>query len=232
MKLNDLRIGTRLGGGFAIILLLPALMLLISIWRLNSMSAATRAMMDTPLTKERLTDEWFRNLSIGVMRGKAIAKSSDPSLEALFAEEVKVATARGNEITRLLATLPMGPDEQKLLDRINKARKPYLSARDSMMKAKRAGSADEANRIFDKEFTVAAPVYVASMQGFLDYQRKAIDTAAKTIDKDAVSDEIHLAWLGAFALLLGGVFARVLSRSVVQPLQHSRICHRLKTNRP
>jgi methyl-accepting chemotaxis protein len=218
MKLNDFKIGTRLSGGFLIILTLLGVMMAIGIWRMSSTAAATREMMAVPLAKERLTSEWFRSVAVGVTRGKAIAKSSDPSLESLFTEEVKVSTARGNEITKALAALPTTPEEQKALDKVNDTRKAYLAARDSMMKAKRAGNADEANRIYDTEFTKVAPVYVAAMQAYLDYQSKAIDESAKAIDADALKSEQRLAAVGVLALVLGGVFAWLLTRSITRPI--------------
>ena len=218
MKLSNFRIGTRLGGGFVMILGLMAAMLLVSIWRINAMSADTHAMMDTPLTKERLTEEWFRNLTVGVMRGKAIAKSADPSLEALFANEVKVSTARGNEIVKAIQSLPIAPDEQKLLDKVNDTRKTYIGVRDSMMKAKRGGEADEANKLYETGFVPASVVYVASMQAFLDYQRTTIDAAAKAIDADALAGKLQLAVIGGVALLLGAVIAWLLARSITGPL--------------
>jgi len=218
MKLNDFRIGTRLSGGFVIILTLLALMMAIGVWRMSNTAAATREMMAVPLAKERLTSEWFRSVAVGVMRGKAIAKSSDPSLEALFAEEVKASTARGNEITKALQALPTGPEEQKVLDRVNETRKAYLAARDSMMKAKRAGNAEEANTIYDNEFAKIAPTYVAAMQAYLDYQSRTIDEAAKAIDADALRSEQRLVAIGILALVLGGVFAWMLTRSITRPI--------------
>ncbi|MBC7735224.1 MAG: hypothetical protein H7306_25580, partial [Bacteriovorax sp.] len=56
MTLSNFRIGTRLGGGFIVILGLRAAMLLDSIGRISAMSIDTHAMMDTPLIKERLTE--------------------------------------------------------------------------------------------------------------------------------------------------------------------------------
>jgi methyl-accepting chemotaxis protein len=218
MRLNQVRVGTRLTAGFAVLLLLLAMMLSISIWRMHSASVATRAMMDIPLTKERLVAEWFRNVAVGVTRAKAIAKSSDASLESLFIDEVKVSTARGNDITKLLQEMPAEAEEKKLLDGINDARKGYLGSRDAMMKAKRAGNADEANQIFDKQFLAAAPVYVASMQAYLDYQRTTIDSMAKTIEADAQSGAVRLGVLGSLALLLGVAFAWALTRSITHPL--------------
>ena len=48
-----------------------------------------------------------------------------------------------------------------------------------MMKAKRAGNADEANRIYDTEFTKVAPVYVATMQAYLDWEYGLVEQLRK-----------------------------------------------------
>ena len=218
MKLNNLRIGTRLGGGFAVILVLLGLMLATSIWRLQSISRDTRAMMAEPLAKERLTEEWFRNLSVGVTRGKAVARSSDTSLEPMFAEEVKAATLRGNQILKELQGMRTDEQEQKLLAKVNDLRKGYLSARDTMMTAKRSGNAEEATRIFERDFSTITPAYLASMQAYLDYQRKTIDGMAESIDNATHKSELWLSILGAAALLLGISFAWALTRSVTRPV--------------
>ncbi|MEP6876290.1 MAG: hypothetical protein ABI887_18200 [Burkholderiales bacterium] len=82
MKLTDFRIGTRLGGGFAMILSL-------------------------------LAEEWFRNIAVGVQRTTAIAKSSDPSPEQLFAADAKASTERSEEILTALDALPGGEEDRK-----------------------------------------------------------------------------------------------------------------------
>ncbi len=114
--------------------------------------------------------------------------------------------------------MPTNPGEQVLLDKFGSARAGYLKARDTMMAAKKAGNNDEANRIYDKEFALVAPAYVASLQAMLDYQRKSIDDMSTTIDADAKSGEVRLAVLGGLALLLGVVLATLLTRSITQPM--------------
>jgi len=218
MSLNNLRVGTRLAASFALILLLLALMLVVSIWRLDSTSAAVKEMMATPLAKERLLAEQLRNVAVGVVRGKAIAKSPDNGLEALFSEEARTSTLRGNEIVKALAAMPISPGEQPLLDKFNAARTAYLGARDPMMAAKRAGNNDEANRIFDTQFAMVGPAYVAALTAVLDYQRKSIDDMNTAIAEDAASGKRRLAWLGGIAIVLGVVLAVLLTRSITRPL--------------
>ncbi|MDY0746001.1 methyl-accepting chemotaxis protein [Paucibacter sp. R3-3] len=218
MTLNNLRVGTRLGAGFALILLLLALMLVVSVLRLNSASIAVQGMMASPLAKERLIEEQLRNVAVGVTRGKAIAKNADGGLEALFRDEAKASTARGNEIIKLLAAMPSSEAEKPLLEKFNSARDAYLSARNRMMDAKRAEKSDEANAIYDKEFSVVAPAYVAALTAVLDFQRKTIDDMNAQIAADTDRGEVQLALLGAVAIALGAVLAVMLTRSITRPM--------------
>lgn len=218
MKLNKLGVGTRLGGSFAIVLMLLALILMVGIWRLDSTSDDVKEMMAMPLAKERLLDEQLRNVAIGVTRGKAIAKSADPSLEALFSDDAKASTARGNEIVKLLAAIPPALDERILLDKFASVRVGYLNARDTMMAAKRNGQAAEADRIYESDFSVVAPAYEAALRAVLEYQRRSIDNMNTSIAENASGGKARLLALGGIALLLGIVLALLLTRSITRPL--------------
>ncbi|MCU1500182.1 MAG: methyl-accepting chemotaxis protein [Acidimicrobiales bacterium] len=218
MRFKNLRVGVRLGASFAVILLLLAVMLLVSIWRLDSTSASVKEMMATPLAKERLLEEQLRNVAVGVTRGKAIAKSADPALEALFSDEAKVSSARGNEIVKALAALPILPGEQPLLDKFNVARGAYLNARDPMMAAKRAGNAEEATRIYETQFAVVGPAYIVALKAVLDFQRQNIDDMNAAIAQASASGKMWLAVLGVLAIALGAVLALSLTRSITRPL--------------
>lgn len=218
MKLNRFYLGVRLGGGFFIILALLAAMMLTAWFSLAQVAGATREMMATPLAKERLTDEWLRNVVVGIKRVTAIAKSNDPSLEAYFAEELKVAIVRGVEITKAVDALPMSAVEKALRDDIEVARKAYSEARDAVRKAKQSGSAEDASRVLETRFVPMATAYIERMQDFLDFQRTTIDRIARAIDADAAQAKVRIAVLGVLALLAGGVLAWLLTRSITRPI--------------
>ena len=218
MNLNNLRIGLRLGGGFGIVLALLALIMAIGIWNLEGVAGATRQMMAAPLTKERLTEEWFRSVAVGLVRARAVAKATDPNLESLFTEEVKTSTLRGTEIAKSLNALPMSDEEKKLLDEVTDKRKAYIAARDQLMSQKRAGQPDDASRTYDEAFVPASQAYVAKMKAFLDYQHAQIDDSAQRIDVAAVRARWQLVAISVAALLFGAVFAWMLTRSITAPI--------------
>jgi len=218
MKLNDFRIGVRLGGGFAVILSLLALMMLIGIWCLSGVASETHRMMDAPLAKERLVEEWFRNIASGVRRTAAIAKSSDASLETLFAPEVKASTARAVEILKALEALPGDAEDARLMVSVVEARKKYLTARDTIMAFKREGKPEEANKLFDTDYVPVSAAYVQVVQAYLDHQRKVIDAAAQAIDAEAAQGRMRMLAVGGVALLIGGAFAWLLTLSITRPV--------------
>eukprot|EP01133_Synstelium_polycarpum_P028687 gene28687-34909_t len=62
MSLKDLKIGTRLGLGFAVMLLLMAFIAGTGVLRLTNVGHATDEMVEQALVKERLANEWLSNL--------------------------------------------------------------------------------------------------------------------------------------------------------------------------
>ena len=218
MNLNRLRIGTRLGLAFAIVLALCATITLIGVWRLGNTADATHRMMSVQLVKVRLAAEWFRNTYVGVRRTTAMAKSSDAGLEAVFADEIAKTTLRTNEIVNALGTMAESDDERKMLATIGELRKAFLGAREKVLGAKKQGQAAEADALFAGEFSGSANTYLAAMQTYLDRQSRTIDAAGTQIQSEAESGRLFIAAFGALALVVGIALALALTRSITGPL--------------
>ncbi len=217
MIVDRLRIGPRLALGFALVLFLALSTVGVGVWRLGALSEAADRMMNVPLAKERLANEWFRNITAGVKRTTALAKSSDPSLEAVFAEEIAATTTRTNAVMARLGEMADAEDK-RLLDKSAELRKAFLAARLRVLDAKKEGHADQAERLFQQEFQPSARIYLESVQAFVDHQAKAIDEAGATIEGDAGKASMLLLVLAAVTLALGTVLAWVLARSITRPL--------------
>src|ERR1700678_2759643 len=115
MKISNMRIGTRLGLGFAVVLFLATASSVIGLIKLNKVAGDTRVMMQEPLIKERLTEEWYRITFAGLRRTLAIVKSSDDSLTDFFARDMEVSNSRNNEIQQYIEAHLDTPEEKDLL---------------------------------------------------------------------------------------------------------------------
>ena len=216
---RNVGIGTRLGAGFAIILLFSMLITGISVWRLHDVAADTRAMMEQPLAKERHISDWYSRIDSAVRRTIAIARSSDTSLSAYFAEESKVSSASSAELQKKIEALIAQPQEKAMFAALLEQRKVYLGSRDQVYKLKGEGQAEAANEVFEKTFVPAAATYQKMVFDLLEHQRAAIDATARDIDAVAVTSRNLLLGLAAMALVFGVLCAWLLTIGIVHPLR-------------
>jgi methyl-accepting chemotaxis protein len=216
--MNHLNIGKRLALGFAVVLVLAACMAALASWRLAATAAATRQMMDEPLIKERLIADWNRNINGGVRRTMAIAKSSDTSLVELFKEDQAQSTKSSSELQDRIKALIRSPEEQALFDDVGKARVAYINSRDEIVRLKKDGQAEAADKLLTEVFLPSSKVYLERMQNFLDYQRQSIDKTAAGIDSANSNGRVLLLMFGLAMLAVGVVAAWSITRGITAPL--------------
>ncbi|MFZ4877794.1 methyl-accepting chemotaxis protein [Janthinobacterium sp. Mn2066] len=217
--LRNISIGSRLGLGFAVILLFSMLITGISVWRLHDVATATRVMMEQPLAKERHISDWYARIDSAVRRTIAIARSSDTSLSAYFAEESKVSSASSAELQKKIEALIDQPIEKTMFAALLEQRKLYLSSRDQVYKLKGEGQAEAANEVFEKTFVPAAATYQKMVFELLEHQRASIDATARDIDRVASTSRNLLLVLTALALAFGVVCSWLLTTGIVGPLR-------------
>jgi methyl-accepting chemotaxis protein len=215
---KNMRIGTRMGIGFAIILILSFLSTGIALWRLHSVADATHTMMQQPLAKERMIADWYRYIYAAVRRTAAIAKSSDASLPAFFAEDSALTAKGASEMQKNVEPLLTTEKEKALFQAIGERRKAYVAARDAIVKAKAEGRPDEANRLIDESFMPVAKVYQDLVQELLENQRKTIDETSSQIEASYQQSRITLIALSLLALGCGVLCTSVLVRGLLKQL--------------
>ena len=220
MKITDLSIGRRLSFGFAVVLAILILNTGLGIYRLQGVATATRAMMETPLAKERLISDWYRIVFAGIRRTTAVAKSADPALATFFAEEAKNSTAYAQGLIKKIEELTSGEDK-RLMEELVETRKLYVSSRDGVMKAKAAGDADGASRLLEQTYLPAAKTYETMLQKILDQQRKSIDEAATRIDQVATDSRNLLLLLAVLVVAFGVVFSWWLTAGITRPINEA-----------
>ncbi|MDR7296416.1 methyl-accepting chemotaxis protein [Pelomonas aquatica] len=213
-----LTIGKRLALGFAVVLVLAACVVVLASWRLAATAAATRQMMDEPLTKERLLADWNRNVNAGVRRTLAIAKSSDTSLVELFKEDQEQLTKSSTELQDRIKGLVRSPEERALFDAIGAARQVFVTSRDEIGKLKKNGDAAAADKLLTDVFMPSAKDYLARMQAFLDHQRRSIDATAHEINAASDSGRLLLLGLCVLILALGVAAAWSITKNITGPL--------------
>ncbi|MGI8462982.1 methyl-accepting chemotaxis protein [Pectobacterium punjabense] len=219
--MKNYKIGTRLAGGFGLLIALSLAMLTSGIYQLNQVSSSTQQMMQEPLRKERLASDWHATLVAGVQRSMAVARSNDDSLVELFAAENTRASKESGKRQEDFASLISTPEEKALFDKVGEYRQSYIKKRDAIITEKGAGNFDRARALFDDEFVPASNGYLASVEALRDHQRASIDKMGQDINTGASRGDLILAITGALSAIIGVLIAWVLTRSIVQPLSRA-----------
>jgi methyl-accepting chemotaxis protein len=218
MNMNQYRVGTRLGGGFAIVLLLLTLMMGCGVWQLRQVSADLQTMTDGQLAKERFSEKWLANTREGAMRSMAISRIDSPRIVDELTLQAKASTVRVNDWMKQLKALGITADDQQLLDDVAARRKVAVGVMTKLSETRKAGRAEEAETLFETSFVSANAAYVAGIERFRDHQIEMYNQAVQATQDQARTGQALLLGLGAAALLLGACFARLLTRSITRPL--------------
>jgi methyl-accepting chemotaxis protein len=216
--ISKLRIGKRLGIGFALVLVMSLISIVIGLARLSSVAQATRDMVANPLQTERLVNDWSRHLSTAVTRTTAIARSADPGLASYFVDEAAASSKESGVLQKQIEPLMQSDEEKALFAAIGEQRKLFLATRDQIYALKKAGKADEANQVLEQQFIPVSKLLVEKIDALVKHQRDEIDTVAAEIDANYRFSRMLMIAFGVVGLLLSIVCAWLISGSITKPL--------------
>jgi methyl-accepting chemotaxis protein len=218
MALKNLRIGSRLGMGFAAILVLSLAGTASALYTARTTATATTVMMQQPLAKERLVADWYVMTYSAIARTSMIARSSDDKLATMFAKPIADSVTNTTAIVKEVEARLSSDEEKEAFKSIVALRKKYQDAKVVVMNARKAGDAPLAEKTYAEVFEPAAQAYSDKVLGLVKIQRTSIDATAKTIEAAHNQSTRLVLLLSVLAAALGGVGAWLITRSITAPL--------------
>jgi len=222
MKINDLKIGVRLGGAFAAVLALMVLMLGVAFWQLERIADAKQTMAQTSY-RAKLAKEWSQGTVTNSVSTVAKYKSVDPVDEKYHDAQMKVISDRAGKLQKELESLVQSAQGKALLAEIATERAKYSVMRNEGFKMKSTLGADsaEVKAFFETKVIPEMRIYVATIEKLATYQEQLFTNADTSIDAIVVSATRILIGLGIAALAIGAACGWLLTRSITRPLAHA-----------
>ena len=212
------RIGTRLGAGFALVLLLMAGLVGTASLSLRQIGQSNRQLLEQEMVKVAevaVIDTATR------ANGLATTELLLVSAEQLPAVQARIAANRQriDQALQTLERLVVRPEGREALAQLRSAREAYVASFVKIAPLVQAGRLDEA-RTLVREETLPA---LARLQAPIDQLRELQNRLAQA-HGSAVADGIRSAGqrmllLGVAALLIGVAASLLLARSIVRPLR-------------
>ncbi|MDN2670951.1 methyl-accepting chemotaxis protein [Janthinobacterium sp. SUN026] len=216
--MKNLKIGVRLGGGFAAVLFLLTSLTVVGIVQMQSASKETDALVNVKVRNERLIAEWTKVIEVNAARTAAAWKVSDPEHQKQFEQEMAVSSARATEIQNDIGKSELNTDEQALYQEVLSTRKAYTEVRKNVFKAKNAGDLELGKRLYEGDMAVKRDIYLASLKKLELLEAKLLDETAAQIRSRYENGRMLLISLGVVAILLGIACAYWITRSITRPI--------------
>jgi methyl-accepting chemotaxis protein len=216
--MKNLKIGVRLGGGFAAVLLLLTSLTVVGIVQMQSASKETDALVNVKVRNERLIGEWTKVIEVNAARTAAAWKVSDPEHQKQFEKEMAVSSARATEIQNDIGKSELSAEEQSLYQEVLSTRKAYTEVRKNVFKAKNAGDLELGKRLYEGDMAVKRDIYLASLKKLELLEAKLLDETAAQIRSRYENGRLLLISLGVVAILLGIACAYWITRSITRPI--------------
>jgi len=221
MNLTNLRIGTRLGAAFAVVLLLLVAVvgLAVSEFRVLLDDLNRVVVMERRAT---LTEQWAASTRLNVNRVMAIAKSRNaPEVEGYFTPLITQTTQRINELQKTLEAEIASDEGKALLAKVAQLRTDYIAARKEYFDTLKADDVAGADQLLNARLLPSANAYMSAQEELAKLQHRFVDeftTAAKEDVDGAIMVELGLL---VVALTIGVIVAVSITRSITRPLREA-----------
>ena len=218
MDIQSLRIGTRLGLGFGIVLLLLAAAVGLSYVEIGSVGPKIDQLTELQ-RRAAMAGEWRTLTLLNATRTEAMAKAggTGPVTET-FAPAIKATSARITELQETLTKLIENPKGKAALAEIATARKSYVDVRNIVFEQLKSGDSANALQTLDGRMRPAAEAYVAAISQLAAHQNALVGEHTTAMLDGARRTQNLMVLLTVACVALGALAAWLITRSVVRPL--------------
>ncbi|MGX5660916.1 MCP four helix bundle domain-containing protein, partial [Castellaniella ginsengisoli] len=218
--MRNLKIGTRLAFGFGLIIILLLIMSGIGAWRMIDSQKANDD-LEARQTTNALILQWARQVEVNANQALAAANLTNPDVLAVFKKGMDASDKQAAEIRTKIEAMITSPEAQKLYGNAMKVREAYVQGRTQAFKDLDNGDYAKADTFFNQEMPKITARYIAEIDKLSQFQGELVAHLFTTSAQSTRLGLIVLAVATLLALILGPLFAWLVTRSITAPLRHA-----------
>ncbi|WP_328484873.1 methyl-accepting chemotaxis protein [Methylobacillus arboreus] len=246
----SLKITKRLVIGFGTLLVLLAVIVVLSIGLMTSMSSRTNAIVEESAARQAMLNDWKLYTNMNIINAVSYMRNRSKDQEAYFQERMDEYSQEVDKLQSQVIESMKGEEYQPFLQKIQDAREQYRSIRADAFKVRVAlnirvaafenwltneqVSLEEKRNVsnklladekdfyasIDQSFQLARTAYQGAVDELLQHERARSLELAEANRSASNQGRILVVVLGLVAILLGVVFARVITVSIVEPINY------------
>jgi methyl-accepting chemotaxis protein len=218
---KNLKIGVRLGVGFAAVLILLAVVAFVGVTRVNELNGSIDNITKDHMVKTKYVNEISGQLAAiaRAQRNMLIYKSDDMNKEAL--EKLENARKKIADIIEKMDQMHKSEAGQKLFDNVKDKRKIFVEFQLSYENAVKAKSWDEGLKIFNDHLRPTYDDYLKALNDLIDHEEEASNKVGVEAGALATSTATLVLSLALGAFVIGAGMAFWITRSITRPLNEA-----------
>ena len=182
------------------------------------MLTSTDRVMNNYLLQERMANEWQTGIESNGALGLVLLTSGDPDIRTYAQQRIEKTRARVDILQDKFNRELTSEQGIKLLKTIGEKRQVYADTLVKALQISEQGDREALNHFIESQQLPIINDYMASLQALVEYEKTIIDKAGEVIDDNGTAAILTLIITGCMALLLGGVLAWLITRSITSPL--------------
>ena len=217
--MDKLKIGTRLGLAFGLVLFITLCLAAVGMARLGALKNASHEFASVQVARSTLAHQWEANININWVRAVASIRTSDAAYIGRLQQEMDATTKNNTEIQKQLEEMVADAPGKSLMAEIAKNREAYRNARAELLKKKKAG--EDVTEAVDRDLRPIAETYLKSLATFTKQTEDSLVASQQETAATGTTGQWILGGGAAIAAVLGVGFAFVSTRSITGPIQRA-----------
>ncbi|WP_428003827.1 methyl-accepting chemotaxis protein [Acidovorax sp.] len=214
--MNRLKIGTRLGMAFGLVLCVTALIALIGIWRLAELKGASERIATVELERSALAHEWKAAIDVNWVRASASLKSGDAGYISALTADMAASSKQASDAQQKLEALVDDEKGKMLLADVARYRSAYVGARAKLLERKKAG--EDVFALVDSDLRPLATQYIQALSAVASHTSDQLIGFEHRVIADTAKSQWALGLAALISMVLGAMFAISATRSITKPL--------------
>jgi methyl-accepting chemotaxis protein len=214
---NNLKIGVRLGIGFAVTLALLITIAVISYTRLAALNGEINGLVKEDFPKTVQANDMIDaiNTIARRLRNAYIFTGAESQKEIdAIPEQRKIITDRIEKLEKTITS----EKGKEVLKRLTTARPLYVAQQDRFLELLKAEKRADIVVLMQGELRKTQTEYVDAINKLVDFQTERVEIAGKEADEMATAAERLIIILGVIAVLLTALFGWFVTRSITKPV--------------
>ncbi len=214
---KNLKVGIRLGIGFAVTLVLLMAISAISYLRLGEVNSELEKMVNDRFPKVVQSTHIIDSINnINRLLRNAYIYTGTEQQKAL--DDIQISRKEISDTLEKLDQTIRSDEGKAILKRITTARTAYIGSYDKFIELLKADKRAEIVPLMQGELRSTQSEYMANVNALIEFQTTMVGKAGKSTDQLVTDTERLIMILGSVAVLLTVLFAWFITRSITQPI--------------